>query len=647
MTHQVDNILMRMRKANVTVEMLQERQRQLSYATQAEDKESKISTISNIRTYCDRPEPHKDARGDPLEVIISILQEVDGYLNLDFNWRELAAAIVTGKSIIVNGAFQGGKTGVLPVAHLCGCILQRPVVLQSCVSESSANQLHKKYLSMVGVINGSSFLKKNHVTLQCKNLPSLKVEDRKELLFGLRNDRHQQMMGTGVAALFITFIQSQIEMVHEFLQKRSLPACIYVIDECDKNWNSQAERRHVQQDSYQGLKISKRELNFYSLARRQCPSPSLGPRSLPSGSSFPPGPLHSLFPGVHSLVQVSATNVDTLAWHLNMRLPFTILVLDDDAIREKGYVGKEKLAPLRDSRGQYMFHLKSPSKQNDYGFETREFRRYLEVIKEASQDPKRQGILALDISSNRVHAEGHNLPTRAGLVAAQHPDWIVLYVHQEGVFRAVCRRGQVEHRVVKEFGKSGGDTEAPPDLSEALAQFDHQMSSPVYLAGYQMIRRSVSTRSSQRVVTHAHVAPSSYTSLTDLLQMVGRCYGRCHDRLKANGFEDVTVLMRREDYVAVQSWDDYVHHLLAVMEEKKPEDLLHFARARFPTGASGVLKCDRRLGNKEMNTNALKVEVIDVTGKVDAEHSAGSPGQAASSSSCASSRTPMYSARSR
>lgn len=95
-----------------------------------------------------------------------------------------------------------------------------------------------------------------------------------------------------------------------------------------------------------------------------------------------------------------------------------------------------------------------------------------------------------------------------------------------------------------------------------------------------MLQRSVSTRTTFRVVTHAVVAPSMGTSMPWLVQALGRLSGKARAVHERFGRTFITVLTREADLKAVKKWQPLMDELCRASQSSRVSTTQLFERAK-------------------------------------------------------------------
>jgi hypothetical protein len=167
----------------------------------------------------------------------------------------------------------------------------------------------------------------------------------------------------------------------------------------------------------------------------------------------------------------------------------------------------------------------------------------------------KQGVLLLDCTASRVHAE-MNVFQKAACVQNHYFQQkkkivIVVYVGR-GIY--VRRPGFQCGRFVPNRITIG----------EVLDQLDEEfgLEMPIFVFGYSKMRRCISYRSEKRVPTHLVLYLGIGQSNESFIQALGRAtFNGLETCLKKNGFKHVTVLLSYNDLQMARKYTNFVHEV--------------------------------------------------------------------------------------
>jgi hypothetical protein len=118
--------------------------------------------------------------------------------------------------------------------------------------------------------------------------------------------------------------------VSQFANREAMCEPVVVIDEADKFWTC-TKRSKAKQSKASVRKQREQQLAaFGAMIRNAMPGP------------WPKGCYRSFW----SLLQVTATPLDCLAWHWGEQVPCEVVFMDGQQLAAAGYVGAEFLQPM-------------------------------------------------------------------------------------------------------------------------------------------------------------------------------------------------------------------------------------------------------------------------------------------------------------
>lgn len=274
--------------------------------------------------------------------------------------------------------------------------------------------------------------------------------------------------------------------------------------------------------------------------------------------------------------------------------------------------------------------------KTDYGFYHPKMKAFFADVK--SPGLGKTGVLALVATSPRVHAAGMNLFTQAAeTLKSRVPAAVAIVVCGRGVFVASaetqpdpeeleeskdgCPRGfqRLFQPVAEGARRTAKKAYYVKQVQDAIQQIDDKfgLARPVIVFGYNLVGRSFSDRSLNRVLTHAAIVLQKGKSTADLRQTFMRGAGLTVEARARNGFGDgVRMLCVKEDYDVIMqmfaftadvlrmnspdnAWlthQEYPRRYKPILETRRP----HAKRKLRPTleGAGMEIRVTRRRGSK-------------------------------------------------
>lgn len=279
---------------------------------------------------------------------------------------------------------------------------------------------------------------------------------------------------------------------------------------------------------------------------------------------------NSLYHNVtHCAVHISATHMCTLWWHTYANLGYRFYKASEKMMEENGIIMPRHLKPMPNYddliHKRDLFLPEISSKSNGYNMKSDSFRTFMEhffldtrpmrmVMVSTTPYVWSSHDITLFDAANTCLTIATEL-RRCRLICCIAVAIIVtgdgVYMKEREYERARLMTGSslsdcIEH-ITKTFGRSV----------------------PIVICSYNCTVRCISVRSSNRVLTHAVVAPSKGMNTADVKQLTMRCGGRNTHILRQYGFIDdetgdvvVRVLMTKSDYNTVRDLSNVSYDIL-------------------------------------------------------------------------------------
>lgn len=204
----------------------------------------------------------------------------------------------------------------------------------------------------------------------------------------------------------------------------------------------------------------------------------------------------------------------------------------------------------------------------------------------------RYGVLLLDITDNRVYADG-NVKDKAKLV-------------QDGLFKSLGKKivvlvfvGDGVYIRRRPLAKIFSKFEPGTKISDAIKEIDDDeelgLDIPVFVFGFTNMNRGISFRSDLRVPTHVIASRGLGYSHEDVIQTIGRGTFCAKKQLEANGFSRVTLLSTWEDMVSARKYSNHVQHRMDCGDSLI--DVLQGKNETIPDQANPLRQADRKIGH--------------------------------------------------
>lgn len=183
----------------------------------------------------------------------------------------------------------------------------------------------------------------------------------------------------------------------------------------------------------------------------------------------------------------------------------------------------------------------------------------LQFYEHAVNIPDTKGVLLLDVSCPRVHAED-NIFQKAAKVQRIHSNVLIVAIYGGGISYKT------------DIGEAWVQAEKGVRISDILEMLDnkHGLERPVFVFGFSKMQRGMSFRSSKRVPSHILLALGDGYSTEGMIQALGRATFNGKHVLLENGFENVTCLTRDRHWDAARA---YQHFLVEIAKKVKAKQL--------------------------------------------------------------------------
>ena len=413
----------------------------------------------------------------------------------------------------------------------------------------------------------------------------------------------------GRLTLVVQAIDNNLMLLNDLIRTHNIGDIVVVLDESDAMWSSPVSKHKP----WTASDLTSREKHLYNfLAGKDA-----------GGVGLP------LFGNnrIRCLFQVSASHVATLEWHSMWRCPYRAHVVELDLLKSRHYAVYDCLSTLKSPRGFDMYLVKETQNSkmnklnkvnNSYNMESDEVNRMIDVFSDDAHDPLKTGLLMMVGMSPLIQA-------KTGMNAFQISESILnkmcdraeatpgpstratSCVSSIGII--VCEKGPILV-VIDEVSRKVAFTQITRTIKNAQGRDvsvrvttaedaikhvnrTYGLATPLFIVGYQLLRRCLSLRSDDRVITHLMVGPSAGMSAANVQQMSMRCGGWTVGVRESNGFEDVTVLMTRDDYELVQNLYKFTCYALNVSATGRLEDVDAWKTQEYGAHFMNVLQTSR------------------------------------------------------
>lgn len=293
---------------------------------------------------------------------------------------------------------------------------------------------------------------------------------------------------------------------------------------------------------------------------------------------------------VRSLVQVSATHMNTFAWAQMWRCPFKAFSVDLDLIKDRGYSVYADILPFRDANGRPVFlpaNLSAAEKMR-----TPQFQSFMQAFR----DDRRSYKMMLAVMTSTKNAGSRRTPNMATVgqsMLQQCPDAHVLVCTADGVTNITRPTGNIT--IGKDSVMQNEDGK-PYKLTTVLNMIDELEAGtrPVIIIGYQCVGRCVSIRGRNFVFTHVLVSPSKSMNAASLSQAGMRGGGKTAALRRAHGFNEISALMDEADLKMIHGLYGMTRDILLTAGTGRQEDLDTCFDRQYPRGYRPLLDAMRR-----------------------------------------------------
>ena len=309
-----------------------------------------------------------------------------------------------------------------------------------------------------------------------------------------------------------------------------------------------------------------------------------------------------------SFLMVSATHLATKKWLGDLERDYRVFVADLEALKRKGYALERHLKPM------WFVEPAEVTFKTDYGFDHPKMKAFFADVREPG--PGKTGVLALVATSPRVFAAGMNSFNQAAeTVTSRVPNGVAIVVCGQGVFVA-SRETQPEaggpdskdgcplgfQRMFQTVAlgtlhaHGAREVVVVKRVHDAIKQIDrtYGLARPVIVFGYNLVGRSFSCRSSNRVLTHLAVVLQKGKTTADLRQTFMRGAGLTLDVRERNGFGDgVRLLCVKEDYEVIMEMFNFTADVLRM---EGPANNAWLEHQEYPRKYRPILQTQRPTG---------------------------------------------------
>lgn len=293
---------------------------------------------------------------------------------------------------------------------------------------------------------------------------------------------------------------------------------------------------------------------------------------------------------VRSLVQVSATHMNTFAWSQMWRTPFKAFAVDLEVIKERGYSVYADIQPFRGTDGQPVFlraDLSAAEKMR-----TPQFQAFMQAFR----DDDRAYRLMLAVMTSTKNAGSQRSPNMAIVgqqMLRQCPNAHVLVSTADGVTMITRGTGDV---VIGKGSVMKDDEGKPHKLVKVLNMIDdlEHGTRPVIIIGYQCVGRCVSIRGRNYAITHMLISPPKSMNTASLSQAGMRGAGKTTSLRRAHGFQEITALMDRGDLRTLHGLYSMMCEVLLAAGTGRMEDLDACFERQYPREYQPVLDAMRK-----------------------------------------------------
>ena len=500
--------------------------------------------------------------------------------------------VVYGESNVIFSVEQSNKSVAIAALSAASRVVMRPNIVIICDKVGNVSQTAEKI---------QIFLRDDslHTTVQYFNNT---VQPWRE--FGNDAGRVRDF-AEGRVTIVIPYYDKALAQLNAFIEEHNIAGYNVQLDESDKLWTTRPS------ECTDNMTIREQEL--YRLLDM----------NIDHGRALHEGAGNGELGGrVHSINHISATHTATLIWHMmwnvNLEKRNIYAVNIGDIIRD--YVVYSDLQPVQDDVGNVFLSSKDVTRQNLHGLQSAKAVALLQqfagmrkvqsdmdrnkdlfqrrLVQKYNSGRKLGRLLHISLTS-KIDATGGAMD-QARFVLQHVQDAVVFVVCASGVLRLSAKDGEEKMKI---------------SVGESIQMVDEQlgMETPVVVLGYECLKRGVSLRSNNRVITHAIITGTDSMLVADLQQLMMRSGGKSKATLNANGFECVRLLTKLGDYDQLQQLSSYTRVLMdKLVEAPCMPSTLH--DVQVPTEFRAVVESKRPHASKKMEREHDRPKVVGEVG---------------------------------